>query len=69
MMQTEEQHGQGVPLRLFEYGQEIGAAREHQGSRIVQHIEEVDRGWQHTPEDHHQSGQVLVHSLKQPVKG
>jgi hypothetical protein len=36
-MQTEEQHGQSVPLRFFEYGQEVGAARERQGSRIVQH--------------------------------
>src|SRR5882762_7331950 len=67
-MQTEKQHGQRVPLRFFEYGQEIGAAREHEGSRVVQHVEEVDGGWQHTTQDHHQHGEVLVHSLEQPVK-
>ncbi len=31
-------------------------------------IEEVDGGWQHTTQDHHQHGEVLVYSLKQPVK-
>src|SRR5207249_4337046 len=49
--------------------QKIGAARERQGGRVVQHVEEVDRGWQHTTQDHHQHSQVLVHSLEQPVKG
>jgi hypothetical protein len=63
VMQTEEQHGQGVPLRFLEYGQEIGAAHEHQGSGVVQDVEEVDGGWQQTPKDHHQSRQVLVHPL------
>src|SRR5437867_6209864 len=65
---TEEQHGQRVPLRFFEYGQEIGAAHEYQGSSVVQHDEEVDGGWHHTTQDHHQRRVVLVHSLEQPVK-
>ena len=68
-MQFQEQHGQRVPLRFFECGQEIGAAREHQGSSIIQHVEEVDGGWQHTTEDHHQRGEALVHSLKQSIEG
>src|SRR2546425_5865533 len=68
VMQTEEQHGQGVALRFSEYGQEIGAAHEHQGSSIVQHVEEVDGGWHQTPENYHQHSVVLVHSLEQSVK-
>jgi hypothetical protein len=44
-MQIEEQHGQCAPLRFFEYRQEIGAAHEHQGCSVVQHVEEVDDGW------------------------
>src|SRR6266478_3872372 len=68
VMQTEEQHGQGVPLRFLEYGQEIGAAHEHQGSSVVQHVKEVDGGWNQTPEDHDQHSVVLVHSLEQPIK-
>jgi hypothetical protein len=67
-MQTEVQHGQGVPLSFFEYGQDIGAAREHQGSCVVQHVEEVDGGWHQTAQDHHQHSLVLVHSLEQPVE-
>src|SRR5260370_33940408 len=67
-MQTEEQHGYGVPLRFFEYGQEISASHEHQGSNVVQHVEEVDGRWQHTTQDHHQHGEILVHSLQHPVK-
>src|SRR5260370_14640135 len=68
VMQTEKQHGQGVPLRFLEYGQEIGAAHELQGSSVVQHVEEVDGSWQQTSEDHHQHSEVLIHALEQPVK-
>src|SRR5439155_4842567 len=68
MMQTEEQHGEGVALRFVEYGEEIGATNEQEGSDVVQRVEEVD--WRHhqTPQDHHQSSEVLVHSLEQPVQ-
>jgi hypothetical protein len=65
---TEKQYGQGIALSFVEYGQEIGAAHEDQGSSVVQHDEEVDGGWQHTSQDHHQHSVVLVHSLEQPVK-
>ena len=67
-MQTEEQHGEGVALRFVEYGEEIGATREQEGSDVVQRVEEVD--WRHhqTPQDHHESSEVLVHSLEQPVQ-
>src|SRR6266852_2233670 len=67
-MQTEEQHGEGVALRFVEYGEEIGATHEQEGSDVVQRVEEVD--WRHhqTPQDHHQSSEVLVHSLEQPVQ-
>ena len=41
------------------------AAHEHQGSTVVHHVEEVDGGWQDTTQDHHQHGEVLVHSLEQ----
>ena len=34
---AEEQHGQSIPLRFFEFGQEVGAARQRQGSRIAGH--------------------------------
>src|SRR5207247_8988416 len=67
-MQTKEQHCPGVPLRLLEHGQEVGAAHEYQGSSVVQHDEEVHGGWEHTSQDHHQHSEVLVHSLEQPVK-
>src|SRR5580700_4080114 len=67
-MQSDEQHGKGFALRFLEYGQEIGAAHERQGSSVVQHVEEVDGGWQYTPQDHHQHSLVLIHSLEQPVK-
>ena len=69
---TEEQHGQRVPLRFFEYGQEIGAAHEYQGSSVVQHDEEVDgvdlrfaqvivrvRG-----QGEHRGGLVVDHSIR-----
>src|SRR5712692_3030842 len=67
-MRTQEQHGQGVALRFLEYGQEIGAAHEYQSSSVVQHVDEVDGGWQHAAEDDHQHGEVPVHSVEQPVK-
>src|SRR6266566_4587670 len=67
-MQAEEQHGEGVALRFVEHGEEIGATHEQEGSDVVQRVEEVD--WRHhqTPQDHHQSSEVLVHSLEQPVQ-
>src|SRR5439155_2410149 len=48
--------------------QEIGAAHEHQGSRVVQHVEEVDARRQYAPDDHHQHSEVLVQSLEQAIK-
>src|SRR5437667_6974455 len=67
-MQAEEQHGEGVALRFVEHGEEIGATHEQEGSDVVQRVEEVD--WRHhqTPQDHHQSSEVRVHSLQQPVQ-
>src|SRR6266481_3253344 len=37
-MQIEEQHRQSLPLRLFEYGEEISPAHEDEGSHGVQLI-------------------------------
>src|ERR1700682_3536048 len=68
VMQTEEQQGQSVPLRFFEYGQEIGAAHEQQGSNVVQRVEEVDRRYHQPAQNHHQRCVVLVHALEQPVE-
>jgi len=42
-MQAEEQHGQGVALKFFEYGQEISIAHEHEGSDLVQLIQKCQR--------------------------
>src|SRR5260370_1347090 len=67
--QAEEQHGQGVALRLVEYGQEIVSAHERQGSGVAHYTDEVDEGRHHAPEDDHQHREVLVHSLEQAVKG
>jgi hypothetical protein len=39
--QTEKQHGQGVPLRFVEYGQEIASAHEHQDASVAHHTNEV----------------------------
>src|SRR5216683_4530818 len=41
-MQIEEQHSQSIPLRLFEYGEEISPAHEDEGSDGVQLI---DKGY------------------------
>ena len=38
VVQTEEQHGQGVVLRFVEYGEEIGATHEQEGSDVVQRV-------------------------------
>src|SRR4029077_8153950 len=65
----EEQHGQGVPLRFIEYGQEIGAPDDHESAGVAHHSNKVDEGWHHAPEDYHQHSEVLVDFLKQPVKG
>src|ERR1039457_2080098 len=39
-MQTEEQHGEGVALRFVEYGEEIGATHEQEGSDVVRVLRE-----------------------------
>src|SRR5258707_7382904 len=67
--QTEEEHGQRVPLRFVEYGQEIGSAHDHEGACVAHYTDEVDEGRHHAPEDHDQHSEVLVHSLEQPVEG
>src|SRR5207237_5134265 len=68
VMQAQEEHGEGVALRLVEYGQETGAAHHYQGSSVVQRVEEIDGGHHQTPEYHHQPSEVLVHCLEQPVQ-
>ena len=66
--QTEEQHGQRVPLRFVEYRQEFAPAHDHQGGSVAHDTHEADKGRHHAPEDHHQHGEVLIHPLEQPVK-
>jgi hypothetical protein len=48
--QTEEQHGQCVPLRFVEYGKEIGSARDHEGRSVAHHPNKDDDGRHHAPE-------------------
>jgi hypothetical protein len=47
VVQAEKQNDQGVPLRLVEYGQEIGTAHNHQGVGTGHDVYEVDDGWHH----------------------
>lgn len=52
----EKQHGQGVPLRLVECGQEIGSAHDHESASVAHDTNKVDEGWHHAPENHRQHG-------------
>lgn len=62
--QMEEEHGQGVALRLVEDGKEIGATHERQGSGVVHHTDEVDERRHHASKDDYHHSEVLVHSFE-----
>jgi hypothetical protein len=54
---------ENLPLRFVDYGQQIRAAHDHEGTSVGCHVSEVDSGSHHTAVDRHQQSQVLVHSL------
>ena len=67
--QREKQHGQGVPLRLFEDGQEVGPVHKHQGAEVVDHPDEIKQRGHHASEDYHLYSEVPVHFRKEAVEG
>ena len=66
-MQIEEQHSQGIPLRLFEYGQEVSPAREEEGSDGVQLIQKRYRD-RDDNQCHHERGVPPVDPFEQVVQ-
>ena len=68
IVQAEEQHGQGISLRLVECRQETGTPHDHESAGVAHDVHEVDDGRHHAAEDDDQHGKILVHSLEQPVK-
>ena len=64
---TEEQHGQGFPLRLVEYRQEIRAAQNRQGRDIANRVH-AHNGNEGQTEDHHQGSMGLAYPAEQSVK-
>jgi hypothetical protein len=66
-MQIEEKHSQCIPLRLFEYGQEISAAHEGEGSDGVQLIQKR-YGDLNDKQYHHERGEPRVDALEQVVQ-
>jgi hypothetical protein len=65
--QTEKQHGQGLPLRLVEYRQEIRAAQERQGRDIAYGVH-AHNGNEGQTEDHHQGSMRPARPVEQSVK-
>ena len=63
-MQTEKQVGQGIPLRLAEWRQEIGALREDASGGVVDQIEKRDRDGDQDESRHRQS-EFRTHPLEQ----
>src|SRR5437867_3702658 len=68
VMQPEEQHHQGVALRLVEHGKEVGALRNHERAGVGHHVHEIDQRRHHAAGNHEEHCELLIHPLEQPVE-
>src|SRR5438093_1043354 len=68
VMQTEEQHGQGVALRWSNTDKKSAPRASIMAAASFSTLKKSMADGSTPPQDHHQHRQVLVHSLEQPVK-